>query len=256
MKGGSLSSNAVTDLVSQPAYNSLSKNFSNYMNSATGSRATKSIKSKLDTKCKLKCERCSQCNAKLTTGGNNNVFSVVSKAVTNALSFPKSTENFNVFKSNSAPAGYQYSNLRGNSAVAKSGGFAAKNMREYADNSSFYSLKNKKGGNNVVKTGLDYSTVKTTSNMYGQVAPRATPNVVSKLMAQESASSSPALQKFATFGAGVNSSISGNSQQGFKYASTDNLVMAGGKCSKKARSCGTSCGSKGSKVKKCASLKK
>lgn len=223
MKGGSVASNAVTKLVSEPAYNSLTKNFSHFTNSAKcgGKCAAKSCKPKPKSKPKSK------------KGGNP--FSTVSNAVTKALSstFGKNSsvsEGFNVFKSNAAPAGYEYANLRGNvktNSNAKSGGnFQAKNMTEYMNSSNSYALKNRKGGSG----GLDYSII--TRNV--SVSPansRPTPNAVNRMLASNSVATSPSLIKSANYGSVKNSA------HFFSYDGAPQMVksVAGGKCKSKSK---------------------
>lgn len=225
MKGGSVASDAVTSLVSDGAYNSLTKNFSHFTDNAKcGGAAKKCSKAKCGGKKKTTAAK-----PKPKAGGNP--FSTVSNAVTRALQNALGTtprhvsEGFNVFKSTPAPAGYEMANLRGN--VAKTGGFQAKNLSQYANtNVKQYMVKNRRGGS------LDYSAIPQTSDMKGVVNSRATPEAVDRLMASNSQSVSPSLDKSTAFG-----SVKDTAHY-FSYSGTDKIVnpVAGGKC----KACGKS----------------
>lgn len=251
MKGGSVASNAVTGLVSEPGYNSLTKNFSNYTN--TGKCGGSATKAKKCSSCVGgKCVSCM--NKK--KGGNNDTLSTISGAVTrvvsNAMSSsfgkaPSISEGFNVFRSSPAPAGYEYANLRGNASAipakggattrsckavqgegvskskgSKSGGmFAAKNMSEYMVNSDSYAIKNRKGGS--AAAGLDYGAITHTNKMYGNVGVRETPNAVKIQMASENIGASAGLIKHATYGSATNNT------QNFAYSAPSRIASGGRK---------------------------
>ena len=256
MKGGSIASNAVSGLVSEPGYTSLTKNFSNYTNTGKcGGSASKASKA---SKCPA-CVggKCTSCKAKATKskkGGNNDTLSSISSAVTrvvsNAMSssfgkVPTISEGFNVFRSSPAPSGYEYANLRGNTtgALASKGGakcasrscksaqgkgaqqrggmFAAKNMSEYMTNSDSYSIKNRKGG--AAALGLDYGAITHTNKMFGNVGVRATPNAVNIQMSAENIGASPALLKLATYGSTTNNT------QNFAYSAPSRIATGGRK---------------------------
>lgn len=207
MKGGSVASNAVSGLIDQNAYNALTKNFSNFTNAGKcgGSKSRKTKK-----------------------GGTSDPLSAVSNAVAKALSstFNKGavSEGFNVFKSVPSAVGSEYANLRGN---AKGG---TKNMSELRNNASIYSVRNRRGGTLAKNAGLDYSSIASTSKMYGQVTARTTPNAVNRLMATNSASSLPALNKTAMYGS------TSNNAHNFSYASADKIVGGKKKVAKKSKS--------------------
>jgi hypothetical protein len=261
MKGGSVASNAVTGLVSEPGYNSLTKNFSNYTNTGKcGGSATKAKK----CSCCVggKCVKCM--NKK--KGGNNDTLSTISGAVTRAVSnamsssfgkAPSISEGFNVFRSSPAPAGYEYANLRGNASASaskggakctsgsrsckavqgkgtrqskqsKSGGmFAARNMSEYMVNSDSYAIKNRKGGS--AAGGLDYGAITHTNKMYGNVGVRETPNAVKIQMASENIGASVGLIKHATYGSATNNT------QNFAYSAPARIASGGRKTASKKK---------------------
>lgn len=240
MKGGSVASDAVTSLVTEGAYNSLTKNFSHFMDDAKcgGGRTKKCSKSKCGGKKTTKPKAAAKPKpaaktAKRAPKKGGNPFSTVSNAVTRALQNALGTtpshvsEGFNVFKSSPAPAGYEMANLRGmTNATAKSGGFQGKNLSQYANsNVKQYSVKNRRGG------ALDYSAIPQTGDMKGISNVRATPEAVDRLMASNSQSVSPSLDKIASFGSVKDSA------HYFSYSGTDKIVspVQGGKCSK----CGT-----------------
>lgn len=238
-RGGSVASNAVSGLVTNAAYNSLSKNFSNYTNS--GSCATKAVSggSKKAKKTSARSSKISPKPKSAKRGGDKDYFTSVSNAVVNAVSkamTPATTstsEGFNVFRSNSAPAGYEYANLRGNANSAGpavharpvSGGvFNAKNMSEYMKDSNTYNVKNRRGGNPDIATqlikGLDYSSIQHTNRMQGDIIPRETPQAVNLLMTSQNASSLPALDKHISYGSITDASSP------FSYSSTNNFASA------------------------------
>jgi hypothetical protein len=198
-KGGSIASNAVSGLVTDGAYNALSRNFSNSTNSGKcGGKVRKSRKLR---------------------GGD--VFTNVSSAVTKALSssFTKpAAEGFNVFRSVSAPVNSSYGNLKGNTPVS---GGKTQNISHYMNNSSEYNVRNKRGGSEV-KTGLDYSIIPTSSKLVGNSSSRAMSSDVVELKASESVSSFPAMAKEAYYGSVIDSST-----QNFNYAGTDKIIQGG-----------------------------
>lgn len=253
MKGGSVASDAVTGLVTEGAYNSLTKNFSHFMDDAKcGGGRTKKCSSK--AKCAAsggkkkvvppKPKRAPAKRGSAKKGGNP--FSTVSNAVTRALQNALGTspahvsEGFNVFKSSPAPAGYEMANLRGaNNAAAKTGGFVGKNLSQYVNSNVKYNVKNRKGG------ALDYSAIPNTADMKGFSNVRATPEAVDRLMASNSQSVSPSLDKTTAFG-----SVKDTAHY-FSYSGSDKIVSPvtqGGKCN--------SCGRSKPKPKKSKTSKK
>jgi hypothetical protein len=235
-RGGSVASNAVSGLVTNAAYNSLTKNFSNHTNSGSCATTTKggSRAKKVKKAIKSSSVRSSKISPK--RGGDKDYFTSVSNAVVNAVSkamTPATTstsEGFNVFRSNAAPAGYEYANLRGNANSTDrmrpvSGGvFNAKNMSEYMKDSNTYNVKNRRGGNpdtatQIVK-GLDYSAIQHTNRMQGDIISRETPQAVNLLMTSQNASSLPALDKHISYG-----SIT-DAASPFSYSSTNNFASA------------------------------
>lgn len=235
MKGGSQASNAVTGLVNEPTYNALTKNFSNMMNSvkcATGGKPQK----KRTTASKKKSCGCKK------GGSTTSMVNTVSNSVTDAMSAVKGTlsstfgsgkeafnTGFNVYKSQPASMNASYSDLRGvANAKPATGGFAAgKNIATYMNNAESYSVQNRRGGSantsaDMVKPGLNYSGIATTAKMYGQVNSRTTPAAVERMLATNTASTTPALIKTTNYGSTTNSSSF------FNYAGVDKLV-AGGK---------------------------
>lgn len=233
MRGGSVSSDAVTSLVSNSTYSSLSNNFTNLTSPskcgggapkkkavAKKTVAKKTVAKKTEAKppAKKKAPRAKK-------GGSSDVFSTVSNAVKSAISSTfnrgSQSEGFNVFRSSPALAGAEYANLRG-SQVAK-GGFAGQNLSNYMSNTNNYNVRNKKGGASV---GLDYSNIQHTSKMHGDVVPRATHESVNRLMATDSISSTPAMNKIALFGS------TSDVAHKFNYAGVSPVVKApsGGKC--------------------------
>lgn len=237
MKGGSVASDAVTGLVSDGAYNSLTKNFSHFMDAAKcgGGRAKRCSKAKCDGGRSKKCAT-AKCGGKKKAAAakpkpkakkGGNPFSTVSNAVTRALQQALGTtpahlnEGFNVFKSSPAPAGYEMADLRGTVNAAKTGGFIGKNLSQYANaNVKQYMVKNRRGGS------LDYSAIPQTSALKGVSNVRATPEAVDRLMASNSQSISPSLDKVTAFGAVKDTA------NYFSYSGTDKIVspVAGGKC--------------------------
>lgn len=237
MKGGSVASDAVTGLVSDAAYNSLTQNFSNFMDTAKcGGRAKKCSGAKCGGKkaspkpkakaAAAKPRKAAAKAPKAKKGGNP--FSTVSNAVTRALHTAlgiapaQVNEGFNVFKSSPAPAGYEMADLRGTVNAAKTGGFVGKNLSQYANsNVKQYSVKNRRGG------ALDYSAIPQTGDMKGFANVRTTPDSVDRLMASNSQSVSPSLDKTTAFGSVKNAA------QYFSYSGSDKMVSPvtqGGKC--------------------------
>jgi len=255
-KGGSVASNAVSGLVTNAAYNSLSKNFSNYTNSGSCAKGGKKAKKASPTR----SSKISPKPKAAKKGGDKDYFTSVSNAVVNAVSKAMSpvatstvSEGFNVFRSNAAPAGYEYANLRGNanSAVRVSGGtFNAKNMSEYMKDSNTYNVKNRRGGaadtsSTQLINGMDYSAIQHTNRMQGDIISRETPQAVNLLMTSQNASALPALDKHTTYGSVTDVSSP------FTYSSTNNFASANGgkKAKPKAKP-------KAKKVKKESAAKK
>ena len=210
-RGGSIASNAVTGLVSPSAYNSLTKNFTNTV-TASGGRGLH--KASCKPGCKVNHKR------SLKHGGDlsGNVSSAVSNAMTAAKTALSSTfgrsEGFNVFKSNSAPAGAEY---------GKAGGFAGKNIADYMNNSGQYSINNRKGGSG----GLQYGVP--SSQMHGQNISRSTPAAVDSYIANDTSGSlNPAYNPSTIYGSTTNSS------KYFNYAGIDQLVKGGKRKVKKS----------------------
>ena len=264
-KGGSVASNAVSGLVTNAAYNSLSKNFSNNTNS--GSCATKGGSAKKAKTTKASPARSSKISPKpkAKRGGDKDYFSSVSNAVVNAVSkamtpaTPSTSEGFNVFRSNAAPAGYEYAKLRGNANAAgpvSGGAFYAKNMSEYMKDSNTYNVKNRRGGaaadspTQIIK-GLDYSAIQHTNRMQGDIISRETPQSVNLLMTSQNASSIPALDKHTSYGSITDASSP------FTYSSTNNFASAtGGKKRKPKAAKPKAAKPKVKKAKKASAAKK
>ena len=222
--GGSIASNAVVQKVPVQSFDMLTKNASNYINSAScpgqsgGKHSRGCSCSKHKTACKRSCKR----------GGNviSNVSNSVSGAVRTALSsaFPKggTNEGFNVFRSSPAPTGFEYGNLRGNSA--RSGGTPLKNMTEYMTNSNTYTVRNKSGGSGGASTsGLNYGAITNGSKVIGDMSGRATPIAVDRLLADSNPSSLPAFNKTTGYGSTTDSA------HFFNYSGVKDPVFGGKK---------------------------
>ncbi len=203
-KGGSVASNAVSGLVTDGAYNALSKNFSNQMNSG-------------------KCG-----GRKHIRGGNaGNVFTTVSNAFVNGLGLGGTKEGFNVFRSSPAPANAAYAGLRGNANVRSGGKMQARNISNYMNNASDYNVRHKRGGADNMMNGLDYSIIPSTSKLVGNAtASRTISDDVLQLKSTDNVAASPALIKDAHYGS-VKDGV-----QLFNYAGIDKIV--GGKKKKPA----------------------
>ena len=206
--GGSVASNAVVQKVPVQSFDMLTKNFSNYTNSAScpGQSGGKHRRGCSCKKHKPSCKR----------GGTGNVISNVSNSVSSAArsalssAFPKggTTEGFNVFRSSPAPAGYEYANLRGN--TVRSGGMGLKNMSEYMNNASTYTVRNRSGGSGASGNagsapGLNYSGITSGTKVMGDMSGRATPIAVDRLLADSNHSSLPALNKTTGYGSTTDS---------------------------------------------------
>ena len=91
------------------------------------------------------------------------------------------------------------------------------NMASYS-NTNTYKLSNRKGG----AAGLNYNSIASSPTMHGNVAVRATPEPVTRLMASNSVTVSPPITKVAAFGA------TSDTVEPFNYAG-----VSGGKWGKK-----------------------
>ena len=209
MKGGSVASNSVTKLVSEPTYAALTKNFSPFTATAKcGGKPKPKPKPKPKAKAMPKAKK----------GGNP--FSTVSEAVTKVLSSAFNTnrsvsEGFNVFRSSPAPAGYQ--------------GGKFENMSKYT-NTGTYNVKNRKGGS------LNYSAITNSMKLNGDAFSRTTPDAVNRLMASDPIATTIPLNKTATFGSVLDKA------HYFSYSGVNDKIVNGGKCkrSNKTKRCSKS----------------